>query len=61
MTSLTDVPNYGGYYPFHVMDKMVSWAFMLIMDTTRIFPRSMLQTPIYYASRDWNDKWGGEP
>ncbi len=60
MTSLTDVPNYGGYYPFHVMDKNGFLGVHVDHGHNKDFSKIHVANSIYYASRDWNDKWGGE-
>ena len=59
VTSLTDVPNYGGYYPFHVMGK--GGLLGSHVDHSHSFGGKLhIANSIYYASPKWEESWGGE-
>jgi hypothetical protein len=59
ITSLTDEPNYGGYYPFHIMRKgglLGSHVDHSHSDKGKLH----IANSIYYVSPEWEDSWGGE-
>ena len=59
ITSLTDEPNYGGYYPFHVMGK--GGLLGAHVDHSHSFGGKLhVANSIYYASPKWEESWGGE-
>ena len=59
VSSLTDVPNYGGYYPFHIMKK--DGVLGSHVDHSHSSEDKLhVANSIYYVSPKWKDSWGGE-
>ena len=59
ISSLTDVPNYGGYYPFHIMRK--DGVLGSHVDHSHSNEGKLhIANSIYYVSPKWEDTWGGE-
>lgn len=57
--SLTDFPNYGGYYPFHIMRNkglLGSHVDHSHSDSGELH----IANAIYYTSKYWEESWGGE-
>ena len=57
--SLTDFPNYGGYYPFHVM-KNNGLLGSHIDHSHSENGKLHIANAIYYATKYWDKNWGGD-
>jgi len=59
ITSLTDEPNYDGYYPFHIMKN--GGVLGSHVDHSHSSQEKLhVANSIYYVSPKWEDSWGGE-
>ena len=60
LMSLADVPNYGGYYPFHVMENKGFLGAHVDHGHNKDFSKLHVANSIYYVSKEWKESWGGE-
>tara|TARA_B110000285_G_C15016405_1_gene559286 strand:+ start:269 stop:1141 length:873 start_codon:yes stop_codon:yes gene_type:complete len=59
ISSLTDEPDYGGYYPFHIMKK--DGILGSHVDHSHSSKNKLhVANSIYYVSPKWEASWGGE-